>query len=329
MEWNSTISPLINNIFLLFAILGFASLAGYFCEQMGIVNIAIDGQMIFGALIYSIFGMIFNQALPDVGGMFFLIPLILSMIFSMLLSFIFGFLTIKLKTNHIIAGTAINLLVAGLAAFLTKPIGQAISSGLKSKIISYFSPTMQIAGSSLFGETIIILVISLAAMGLLWFLIARTRFGLRFKAVGNNPNAVDAQGLNVYKYQWIGMMISGALAAIAGSLFMYGGTEIGSSSQFFEGNVSGLGFLAVAIVVSGGWKISFIIGSTLIFSILNCVFQNQIILNKLGLVDQVGIYASYIGKAIPFAFSLVVLAAFSYKNVAPKFLGQNFDKSLR
>ena len=329
MGWTELISPLLNNIFLLFAILGLASLAGYFCERIGIVNIAIDGQMIFGALIFSIFGMLFNQWLPDVGGMFFIVPLLFSMLISILLSFVFGYLTIKLKTNHIIAGTAINLLVAGLATFLTKPLGQAISNGAKPKLTSYFQPTIQIADGSLFGETIIIFIIVIVCVVALWFLISKTRFGLRFKAVGDNPNAVDAQGLSVNKFQWTGILISGILAAAAGSIFMYGGVQIGAPSQYFEGNVSGLGFLALAIVVSGGWKIPLISISALVFATLNCIFQNQVILNDIGLIKNVGPYASYIGKSIPFVFSLLVLALFSHRNTAPKFLGKNFDKSSR
>ncbi len=329
MGWTELISPLLNNIFLLFAILGLAALAGYFCERIGIVNIAIEGQMIFGALIFSIFGMLFNQWFPNIGGMFFIVPLLLSMVVSVTLSMVFGYLTIKLKSNHIIAGTAINLLVAGLATFLTKPLGQAISNGAQPKITTYFQPEMQIANGSLFGETIIIFVIAIVLIISLWLIISKTRFGLRFRAVGDNPNAVDAQGLNVNKFQWTGIMISGMLAAIAGSIFIYGGVQIGAPSQYFEGNVSGLGFLALAIVVSGGWKIPFIAISALVFATLNCIFQNQVILNNIGLIEQVGTYASYVGKAIPFIFSLLVLALFSYKNAAPLFLGKNFDKSSR
>ncbi len=329
MGWEQS-SSLINNILLFFSIISFGALAGYFCERVGIINIAIDGQMIFGAMMFSIFGMLFNQWFPNTGGMLFIIPLLLSMILSILLSMIYGYLTIKLKTNHIIAGTSINLVIAGLGTFLTVPLGGAISEGKSAKILTSFSPTMQLGeGSGLFGETIIIFIVSLLIIFALWFLIAKSRFGLRFKAIGDNPNAVDSQGINVLKYQWTGIIISGMVAALAGSIFMYGGTKIGSPSNYFEGNVSGLGFLCVAIVVSGGWKIPLITISSIIFAILTCVFQDQNILTSIGLSTQTLTYASYIGKSIPFIFSFITLIIFSRKNTSPRFLGNHFDKSSR
>ncbi len=319
-------TSIINNLLLLSAVIGLGALGGYFCERVGIINIAIDGQMIFGAMWFSIFGLLFNKWFPNTGGMLFIVPLLLSVIVSPLLSLIFGLLTIKLKVNHIIAGTSINLVVAGLATFLTKPLGSAISNGKYPKLFTEFIPTMKIENSSLCGETIIIFILALLLIIILALIMKKTKFGLRFKAVGDNPNAVDAQGLNVIKLQWIGMMISGAISAIAGSLFIYGGITIGASSQYFEGNVLGMGFLSVAIVVSGGWKIPFMAIASLIFATLICVFQSTTILNDMGIVNQ---YAVYIGKSIPFIFSLITLAIFSRKNTMPLFLGKNFDKEMR
>ncbi len=319
-------TSIINNLLLLSAVIGLGALGGYFCERAGIVNIAIDGQMIFGAMWFSIFGLLFNQWFPNTGGMLFLAPLLLSMIVSPLLSLVFGLLTIKLKVNHIIAGTSINLVVAGLATFLTKPLGSAISNGKYPKLFTEFIPTMKIGESSLFGESIIIFIIAVLIIAAFALIMKKTKFGLRFKAVGDNPNAVDAQGLNVTKLQWTGMMISGAISALAGALFIYGGTTIGASSQYFEGNVLGMGFLSVAIVVSGGWKIPFMSIASLIFASLICIFQSKTILSEMGINND---YAVYIGKSIPFIFSLITLAIFSRKNTMPLFLGKNFDKEMR
>ena len=116
-----------NTAFMLFVVLGLGSLAGYFCERVGIVNIAIDGQMIFGALNFSIFGMLFNNWLgEDLSGGIILVPILISVVISLLLSWIFGLLTIKLKADHVIAGTAINLVTAGLATFITVPLGSSL-----------------------------------------------------------------------------------------------------------------------------------------------------------------------------------------------------------
>ncbi len=316
----------LNTAFMLFVVLGLGSLAGYFCERVGIVNIAIDGQMIFGALNFSIFGMIFNNVLgDDLSGGFILIPIIISAILSLFLSWIFGLLTIKLKADHVVAGTAINLVTAGIATFITVPLGSSLSQGLYPKLKVIFNPKWVI-GSGLYGESIMIIAIAALIIAAAIFVMNRTRFGLRMKAIGDNPNAVNAQGIDVNKYKWIGVLVSGLFAAIAGSVFIIAGPSI-SSSSYFEGNVAGLGFLCIAIVVSGAWKIPFMTISALIFaglmSAANILATNQV------LTDAAGKYVKYAVNSIPFIASLIVLIIFSRKGFAPKALGKHFDKTLR
>lgn len=329
----SSASVLLNSVLLLFIVLGFGAVSGYFCERVGIVNIAIDGQMIFGAFTFSVFGMLLNQALPNTGGMLFIVPLLISLILSVILSWLFGILVIKIKSDHVISGTAINLVVAGLGTFITAPLGAAISGGAIPKLRATFPPQMAINGvfgdsSFFFGETIIIFVVGLLIIGFAIFMINKTRFGLRFKAVGDNPNAVDAQGLNVNKYKWIGVLISGLFASVAGSIFIYGGASMYPQSQYFDGNVGGLGFLALAIVVSGAWKIPLITASAFVFAALVAVFNqaNTIFPDISSVLTE---YSKYIMKAIPFVLSLVALGVFSWKGSAPKALGKHFDKSMR
>lgn len=320
------ISLFINSCLLIFAVLGLGSLAGYFCEKVGIINIAIDGQMIFGALIFSIFGMIFNQLFGNLRGVFILIPILLSAIFSLLLSWIYGLLTIKLKANHVVVGTAINLVVAGIATFMTSPLGVSISSGASQKLKVDYIPEWKIS-DGFFGETILIFAITAIIIVVCILLMNRTRFGLRFKAIGENPNAVDAQGINVNKYKWYGMMISGLFGAVAGSIFILGGAAMYPQSSFFEGNVAGLGFLALAIVVSGAWKIPFMMISAIFFAGL--ISAINILSNEPSLKEVFGEYVKYISKAIPFILSLIALIIFSRKGYGPKALGKHFDKELR
>ncbi len=322
LTWGADWSSIINSAILLFSILCLASLAGYFCNRVGIVNIAIEGQMIFGAFIFSIFA----QILQPLSNASFPLPMLLAMIISILLSWLFGFLVIKTKCDHTIAGTAINLLMAGLATFLTGPLGSAISGGIYQKLTPNYSSLFHISGS-LFGDVFIILFIVLVIVGILWFLISKTRFGLRFKAVGDNPNAVDAQGLDVNKYKWIGIMISGVLAALAGSIFAYGGPSVGGSITF-DGGVAGLGFLALGIVVAGAWKMPLITIASIIFAILVRIFENDNIIKLLFNNSSLN-GLKYVGKAIPFILSLLALAIFSRKSVAPQALGLHFDKTAR
>lgn len=330
------ISTFLNTFLLLFVVLGFGAMAGYFCERVGIVNIAIDGQMIFGAFIFAVFGMLFNLWIPNVGGMLFVLPLLLAVLCSVLLSWLFGLLVIKIKTNHVISGTAINLVVAGIATFITAPLGAAISNlgdASAQKLITQFPPAWRIQGalgesSFFFGETILIFAVALLIIGIAMFIINKTRFGLRFKAVGDNPNAVDSQGLNVNRYKWIGVLISGLFASTAGAVFLYGGASMYPQTGYFEGNVAGLGFLALAIVVSGAWKIPFITIAAMIFAALVAIFnQSTAIIPDIQVV--LGAWYGSITKSIPFVVSLLMLGVFSWKSVAPKALGKHFDKSLR
>lgn len=327
------VSLFANSAILLFIVLGLGALAGYFCERVGIINIAIDGQMIFGALIFSIFGMIINQYYGELNGFMILVPTIIAVILSVTLSGLFGLLTIKLKVNHVLAGTAINLLLAGIATFLTIPLGEAISNGVIPKLKIEYIPSWKIV-DGFFGETILILVISIILIGVSMFVINRTRFGLRFKAIGDNPNAVDAQGVNVNKYKWIGMIVSGMFGAIAGSIFILGGPGMYPQSPYFEGNVAGLGFLAIAIVVSGSWRIPFMTVASLLFAAIMAstrvlsIGDDNVIIEIFG--KEIGAwFVKYVLKAIPFVCSLLVLIIFSFKGFAPKALGKNFDKTLR
>ncbi len=302
---------IINLTFLFASVLIFGSLSGYFSERVGIANIGINGQMIFGALMFSIFSEIFYSRL---GNESFVIPMLFSMILTLLMSTLFGFLTITLKANQIVAGTAINLLGAGLGTFLTEPLGQLISNGVHTKLQSDYLGINGLGGSTFYLSTLLIFISVLIIATILLLMMKYTPFGLRLRAIGNNPNAVDAQGINVIKYQWIAISISGALAGLAGSMFMY---NLGGQ---FLGNVSGYGFLSLAILIAGSWRIPLLILISIGFAFLTKLFD-QLTISK-----NVPRDVSFI---IPYAITLVGMIAFSRWNVGPKNIGIPFDKAKR
>lgn len=300
-----------NLTLLLAAVLIMASLSGYFSERVGIANISIDGQMIFSALTFCIFSELSYSKLSDYG---FIIPMLLAMIFTLIASSLFAFLTINLKTDQIVAGTAINMTFLGLATFLTGPLGQLLSNGLHTKLQSGFLPFGEILNSQVYASTLIIFIIVLAILCGLFMMMKFTPFGLRLRAIGNNPNAVDAQGINVIKYQWFSLSISGLLAGLAGAIYIY---SIGGS---FIGNVNGFGFLALAILIAGSWKIPFLTLMAIFFAFLTELFNDLTITANM---DQ------DIAKVIPYGITLVAMILFSKYNVAPKNIGIPFDKSKR
>lgn len=297
---------------LFFSILALGAMSGYFSERAGIVNIGINGTMTFGALFYCIFaGLINGGKIGNLGNESFLLPMILAMACSSLIGWLFGYATIKLKANHIIAGTAINILGASLGMFLTNPLGTAImgTEELRNPYTSYLS----LGGSNFYGTTLIIFFLILILIGVLFFLMKFTRFGLRMISIGENPNVADSQGINVYNYQWKGLIISSCLAGLAGAIFMYRSPNVA-----FIGDVDGLGFLALAIMITGSWRIPLITIVSFVFAILLGISKQPIagVSNDLLLM-------------IPYAFSLLALIIFSKKIKGPKNAGNNFDKSKR
>lgn len=300
------------NIALLFSlILGLGAISGFFSERVGIVNIGINGMMTFGALFYCIYGGLINGGTAGFkGGMAgdgsFLLPMLLSAITTILIGLLFGFAVIKLKADHVIAGTAINLLGASFGIFLNSSLGFSIL-GVEELRNSY-TQILKIGDTNLFGSTLILFfLIGFLILGI-WLFIKYTKFGLRFTSIGENPYAADVQGINVTKYQWIGLIISAALAGLAGSIFMYNSTS-------FRGDVDSLGFLSLAIMIAGAWRIPLISLVTIVFAFLVSI-SKQIIPDV----------SSDLLLILPYAFTLLTLVVFSFFSFGnpPKHVGKHF-----
>ena len=281
-------------------ILLIGSLAGYMSEKVGIVNIGIDGMMCIGALFFGIFASdVVGLAKLGFGAIF--LAILLTMLATMFIGAMHAFVCINLKANHIISGTAINLVGAALAAFLNEPLGHGLFPGAGfSRIMCGFHATMPLS-NGLFGSSILIFIIGLVICLIVWLIMAKTKVGLRYRAVGENPNAVDTQGISVFKYQWIGVLISGALAGLAGAIWLF-------RSQAFSGSVQSMGYLALAILITGGWKIPWLCVFSLIFAVFNAGANTSTF-------TSIGIN-SMIVFSIPYIITLGVLL-FSSKNILP------------
>lgn len=307
MNWTG----IINLALLLSTVLALGALSGYFSERVGIANISIDGQMIFAALSFCIFGELLYPYIKDAG---FIIPMLLAMIMTLIASSLFGFLTITLKANQIVAGTAINLTFLGLGTFLTEPLGPLLTNGQHTKLQSNFSQLGLIEGTNIFIGTILIFIAIILIIVGLYIMMRYTPFGLRLRAIGNNPNAVDAQGINVTKYQWYAISISGLLAGLAGALYMY------NLGGVFAGNVNGFGFLSLAILIAGSWKIPMVAAVAIVFSFITKIFDQLTIQSNLD---------KDVAKIVPYVITLVAMILFSKYNIAPKNIGIPFDKAKR
>ena len=335
---------------LLYAVpLMIVALAGVFAERSGIINLALEGIMIFGAFIGVLFvrNMQSVQAIANayankqwltLQGLELLAMLVaaaLGALFSLLLSFA----SINLKADQTIGGTALNLMAPALVLFLIRILANQntlqmatgdAASWFMLKKSTFGIPKNQEIG--FLGETFLNKVYLATYICILLFIILsvilyKTRFGLRLRACGENPQAADSLGINVYKMRYAGTTISGALAGMGG--FVYALTTTNCTAN---GDVAGFGFLALAVMIFGNWTPLNIAGASLLFGLFKCIAAaySSLDLNGDGvyLLAQLGI-SSHLYRMLPYLVTLVVLAFTSKKSRAPKAEGIPYDKGTR
>lgn len=292
-------------------ILAVAALSGYISERAGIVNLAIEGFMTIGALIYTIMRGLFR---PE--GTMQIPALLITIIATSLFTIFHSFICIQLRANQVISGTAINILAAGITLFLlkTKVLGLDGSGSVSIANFDYLGFNSD-KGSPFYWVNILN-ILTIAIIIIFWLVIRFTRFGNHVVASGENPNALAAQGISVTRIRYIALFISGALAGLAGALFIqYNGN--------FYGGVNGIGFIALAILICGQWKIPLIIIASIVFGVLKGVADRS---DSLGtfMFENIELF-----RALPFVISLVALIFTSKYSKAPKAVGQPYEKSQR
>ena len=335
---------------LLYAVpLMIVALAGVFAERSGIINLALEGIMIFGAFI----GVLFVRSMQTVPmfaaaarsgdwltlqGLEILAMLVsaaMGAVFSLLLSFA----SINLKADQTIGGTALNLMAPALVLFLVRILANQntlqmatgdAASWFMIKKSTFGIPKNQDIG--FLGETFLNKVYLATYLCIILFIVLsivlyKTRFGLRLRSCGENPQAADSLGINVYKMRYAGTTISGALAGMGG--FVYSLTTANCTAN---GDVAGFGFLALAVMIFGNWKPGNIAAASLLFGLFKCVAAaySSIDINGDGvyLLAQLGI-SSHLYRMLPYLVTLAVLAFTSKKSRAPKAEGIPYDKGTR
>ncbi len=298
------------------------ALAGLVSESSGVTNIALEGQMIIGA--FS--GVIVIQKLQDKmsGNLLLLIGILVAMVVGIIFTLPLAFASIKMKSNQVISGTALNIVAPALTIYVARNVQ---TTGLQR--VSFQNTFMirripllsdiPLLGRMLFTDTYITTFLGLIALFVLVFVLYKTVFGLRLRATGENPHAVDTVGLNVYKYRYIGVILSGALAGIGGVAYII------PVSTTFDHSVAGYGFLALAVLIFGQWKPWRILGASLFFGFLKAISSSYSaipFLVNLGLPPE-------IFKLIPFIATIIVLIFTSKSSMAPEAVGIPYDKGKR
>ncbi len=296
------------------------ALGGMFSERSGIVNIALEGIMTIGAFTSILF---INLTQGFMSGQTQLILAILvAGIAGLLFSLFHAYASINMKADQVISGTALNIFAPAFAIFVARLIQQVQQITFDNTFRIDSVPVLgsiPVIGDLFFKNTYITTYIGLGILVISYIVLYKTKFGLRLRACGEHPQAADSVGINVYKMQYAGVMISGLLGGIGGLVFVI------PTSTNFNATVAGYGFLALAVLIFGQWKPMRILYASLFFGLMKTVaasYSGIAILNSLGIPNSVY-------KMIPYIATLVVLAFTSKKSQAPRASGVPYDKGAR
>lgn len=317
------------------------ALAGMYAERSGIINIALDGIMIFGAFIGAVFALNIRNIpwFADHPQTTFILAMLTAAIAGAAFSLLLSFSAINLKADQTIAGTALNLLAPAISLFLIKvftmqdKLEMTIVKGSNGQNVDfgYVIRNEQLGsiGRIFFDKAYISTYISIALFIIFSIYLYKTKTGLRLRACGEHPQAANSVGINVMKMRYLGTTVSGALAGFGGYVYIATVTN-GTAS----GAVEGMGFLALAIMIFGNWKPFGIAVGALLFGFLKClgVIYKQLSINiggnEVKLLEGLNLPV-YFYNMIPYIVVLVVLAFTSKKSRAPKAEGVPYDKGSR
>ena len=325
------------------------ALAGIYAERSGIINLALEGLMIFGAFIgvYCVRVLQQTQLFEAVKaadsfwglqGLMFL-SMFISSIMGALLSLLLAFAAINLRADQTIGGTALNLMAPALVLFFVRMIANQntlqMATGdaaswfmLKKAHFGYGrSEQMGFLGSTFLDKVYLCTYVCILIYVVLSIILYRTRFGLRLRSCGENPQAANSLGINVARMRYSGVVISGALAGMGG--FVYALTTANCTSN---GDVAGFGFLALAVMIFGNWKPLNVAGAALLFGLFKCIAASYASLDINGdgiyLLKDLGINSNFY-RLLPYLITLVVLAFTSKSSRAPKAEVIPYDQSTR
>jgi ABC-type uncharacterized transport system permease subunit len=272
-----------------------AALGGLFSERSGVINIGLEGMMLAGA--FTAASVTWALGNPWAG-------LLAGAAAGLALASIHAVACIRYKADQVVTGTAINILMLGIPGFLSGAL--FLSSG----------STPQIPKDQLIPWTPI--VMAFLAVPLTWYALYRTPFGMRLRAVGENPEAADAAGVNVANLRYSGVLLSGMLCGIGGAYL-----SIGQSSLFTRNMTSGRGFIALAALIFGKWRPLQTMLACLFFGFTEAVTIQMQGVVKLPSGDDIPV--QFI-QMVPYVLTIVVLAGFIGHSRPPRALGRPYEK---
>ncbi|HEX7039434.1 MAG TPA: ABC transporter permease [Trueperaceae bacterium] len=291
----------------------FAALGGLFSERSGVVNIALEGIILFGAMAAAITSQLVEApflAENPVARVPFApwLGVLAGAVLGGFVGWIHAVVSIRYRADQIISGTAINLMAIGIPAVVLSGLygNSSTSEPIRNRL-----PQWELFGiDNLSFSPLVYLAFLLVP--LTWLVVFRTPFGLRLRSVGEHPAAADSLGVNVFRMRYAGVVISGVLAGLGGAYL-----SIGNLNQFVSEMSGGRGFIALAALIFGKWHPFGVLGATLLFG----AFQaTEVLLGGGNLLPPT------IVQSLPYVLTILVLAGFVGRSVAPKASGKPFVK---
>ncbi len=295
-----TFVNMLPSILMIVAPILIAAVGGMISERAGVVNIALEGLMGIGAFTAAAV----HVALEARTGLSLPLAMLLAAGAGMLFSLIHAFASVTLRADQVVSGTGINLLSLGVTVFLCQIL-------FKQERTEPFRLGMLPGWGGVYPTAWIALAVLVAA----WYFLYQRPVGLRLRACGEHPQSAASAGINVQKIRYIAVLISGALAGLAGA-----GLVLTQTIQYTVFTINGAGFIALAAVSFGRWLPKGILGSSLLFgtSVALAIYMVNI--------PSLRFLPSEFFSVMPYIITLVTLVLFSGKDYAPRAAGQAFDK---
>lgn len=283
------------------------ALSGILSERAGVVNIAIEGMMLSGAMVGSLVGSVSHSAWVGLAG---------SVLIGLLLSLVHGILSIRYKVDQIISGVVINIFAVGITSFISSKFLQVFQE-LNNPPRFPTTPIPVLSDIPFIGEILFNGNMFLYAMYFLLIVVHialfNTRWGLRTRSVGEHPKAADTLGINVFRTRYVAVLLSGMMAGFAGAYF-----TLGSVGRFEEVMTAGRGFIALAAVIFGKWMPFGAFGAALIFGFAESL-QGKLAILKVPIPSQFLLMAPYVA-------TMIALAGLIGRTTPPAADGQPYEK---
>lgn len=317
MNWISVFQLLVTSSLMYSTPLILTAIAGTFSERSGVVNIGLEGIMVMGAFASAVFNLEFYETF---GGATPWVAMIFGGVVGLLFSILHGIATINLRADHVVSGTALNLLAPGLGVFLVRVLYGKAQTGPLSESFGITSfPVLK--DIPVIGDVFFTNVTPLGYMAIIigligWVVLFKTPFGLRLRSVGEHPVAAETVGLNVYLYKYAGVLISGFLGGMGGAI-----QAQAISNEFGVQVISGQGFMAMAAMIFGKWNPIGVTFAAIFFGFAQSLSR---VGHYLPIIQDVPVIYLQI---LPYVLTIIILVLFIGKSEAPNALGRPYVKS--